>query len=157
MTADVTQRRLDPATFQALQALMARGQMQVGEALAGAIRARRLELGASVKSLAEQFEVDADTFQEVERGGCMISAPTLVNLARALDVDLVWFIEREPLFFAGTGRGGPFDAGSIHADGFEALELLRVFASIRDPAAREKVIELARRFANDDGDAPDRK
>ena len=152
-------RRLDPATFQALQALMARGKMQVGEALARAIRERRIERGASVKALAEHFDVDADAFEEIEQGGCVISAPTLVNLARALDVDLVWFIEREPSFFAGTDRGGPFDAASDLLVAREGLELLRAFATIKDKGARAKVLELARRFAEQDdaGDAPDGK
>jgi transcriptional regulator with XRE-family HTH domain len=151
----VTQRRLDPATFQALQALMARGKMQVGEALARAIRERRAELGASVKALAEHYEVDADAFEEIEQGGATIAAPTLVRLAQALDVDLVWFIEREPSFFAGTAQGGPFDAAPIHPDAREGLDLLRFFAQIKDRGARAKVLELARRYAADDGDAPE--
>jgi transcriptional regulator with XRE-family HTH domain len=96
----LTNRRLDPATFQALQALVSRGQMRVGPALASAIRERRELLGKSVRALADHFQVGEDTLAEIEEGESSIPAATLVKLAQALEVDLVWFIEREPTFFA---------------------------------------------------------
>ena len=140
-------RRLDPATFQALQALIARGGLTVGARLAQAIRERRTEIGASVAALAERFDVGEDVLEGIEAGG-VISAPTLVKLASALDVDLVWFIEREPSFLAGSAKGGPFDSGAFGLDAQEGLELLRTFISIRDPASRQKVVDLARHFAD---------
>jgi transcriptional regulator with XRE-family HTH domain len=144
-------RRLDQATFQALQALMARGQLHVSEGLARAIRERRIELGASVRALADYFEAGADELEGIERGECSVSAGTLVRLAQALQVDLVWFIEREPSFFAGRAEGGPFEVDGMLLDAKEGLALIRAFASIRDPREREAVLELARRYASDDG------
>ncbi len=143
----MTNRRLDPATFQALQTLVSRGQMRVGEALAAAIRERREHLGKSVRALADHFQVDDDVLAEIEEGGRTIPAAMLVKLARALDVDLVWFIEREPSFFAGPEGGGPFEVESALLEAKQGLKLLQAFAAIKDPAAREKVLRLAQTFA----------
>ena len=145
----MTNRRLDPATFQALQALVARGQMRVGEGLAHAIRERRAELGTSVRALADHFQVDADALADIEQGGGTIPAATLVKLAQALDVDLVWFIEREPTFFAGPEGGGPFEVEGALLDAKQGLELLQAFVAIKNPAAREKILKLAKKFADD--------
>ena len=145
----MTNRRLDPATFQALQALVSRGQMRVGLALARAIRERRELLGKSVRALADHFHFGEDALAEIEEGGRAVPAATLVKLSQALDVDLVWFIEREPSFFAGPEGGGPFEVEGALLDAKQGLELLQAFAAIKDPAAREKVLELAQKFAAD--------
>ena len=145
----MTNRRLDPATFQALQALMARGHLRIGERLARDIRERRAELGTSVRALADLFQVDADALADIEQGGSTIPAATLVKLAQALDVDLVWFIEREPTFFAGPEGGGPFEIDGSLLEAKQGLALLQAFAAIKDAGAREKVLELAQRFAAD--------
>jgi transcriptional regulator with XRE-family HTH domain len=142
----LTKRRLDPATFQALQALVARGSLTVGARLAQAIRERRAEVGVSAAALAEHFGISNEDFEEIEAGGA-ISAPMLVELARALDVDLVWFIEREPSFLAGGDQGGPFDIDGVTLDAKEGLALLRAFSSIKDPAVRQKIVDLAQHFA----------
>lgn len=143
----MTNRRLDPATFQALQTLVSRGQMRVGKGLAGAIRERREQLGKSVRALADHFQVDDDVLAEIEEGGRTIPAATLVKLAQALDVDLVWFIEREPSFFAGPEGGGPFEVEGALLEAKQGLELLQAFTAIKDPAARETVLRLAQTFA----------
>jgi transcriptional regulator with XRE-family HTH domain len=145
----LTNRRLDPATFQALQALVSRGQMRVGPALASAIRERRELLGKSVRALADHFQVGEDTLAEIEEGESSIPAATLVKLAQALEVDLVWFIEREPTFFAGPEGGGPFEVEGALLEAKQGLALLQAFAAIKHPAAREKVLKLAQKFAAD--------
>ena len=145
----MTNRRLDTATFQALQALVSRGQMRVGAELARAIRERRELLGKSASALAEHFQVGEDQIAGIEEGGGSIPAATLVKLARAIDVDLVWFIEREPTFFAGPAGGGPFEVDGALLDAKQGLDLLQAFAAIKDPSAREKVLKLAQKFAAD--------
>ena len=143
-------RRLDQATFQALQALIARGHLRVSEDLARAIRERREEIGASVEALAQHFNVTADEIGEIEQGACEISAPTLVKLSQALQVDLVWFVERDPSFFSTTMSTKPFDVGGALLDAKEGLELFQAFAAIKDPEARKAVLELAQNFASED-------
>lgn len=145
-------RRLDFAKFQALQTLIADGALRVSAALAGAIEARRAELGDEAARLARQAGFDEDELARIEVGGVDVSAPRLVRLAEALDVDLVWFIENEPAF---ADRATPdvalgFDA--ITMDAREGLVLMQAFAAIRDPKARKAVLDLAERLAGDEED-----
>ncbi|MBP6013264.1 MAG: hypothetical protein KBA31_13645 [Alphaproteobacteria bacterium] len=139
----MTNRRLDPATFQALQALIAHGGLRVGECLARAIRERRQEIGVTAARFANHGIDDIDA---VAREGATISAPMLVNLAGALDVDLVWFIEREPAML-NQRPADTLDVNGVLLGTDEGLELLRAFAAIRDEDARKKVLELAQHFA----------
>lgn len=141
----VANRRLDPATFQALQALIAHGGLRVGARLARAIRDRRREVGATAAHFANHGIDDIDA---LEREGAAISAPMLVNLAGSLDVDLVWFIEREPAML-NQHPSGTLDVNGVRLGTDEGLELLRAFAAIRDEDARKKVLELAQAFASE--------
>lgn len=134
---------------------MSRGAIHVGETLANAIRARRAELGASTQALADQFEVEADAIAGIESGDGMIAAPTLVKLARALEVDLVWFIEREPSLLRDVPVACDLDAGATLLDAKEGLALLQAFAAIKDRAARETILKLAQQFASDSGNVSD--
>lgn len=140
---DLTNRRLDPATFQALQALIAHGGLRIGERLAGAIRERRQEIGVTAARLANH---GIDDIEALEHAGATVSAPMLVNLAGALEVDLVWFIEREPAML-NQRPGSPLEVDGALLDGDEGLALMRAFAAIRDESARKQVLELAQRFA----------
>lgn len=146
----MTHRRLDQATFQALQALIGQGTLRVSMELARAIRARREETGASADHLAQHFGVSADHVAEIEDGDCEISAATLVKLARAIDVDLVWFVEQDPSILSASRASRPFVVGPADHNASEGLELMRAFLSIKDPDARKAVLKLARQFAEDD-------
>ena len=122
---------------------MAHGGLRIGEPLALAIRERRIEIGASATRFANH---GIDDIEAVACAGATVSAPMLVNLAGALEVDLVWFIEREPAMLK-VRPGGPLSVDGVLLDGDEGLELLRAFAAIRDEGARRKVLELAKHFA----------
>ena len=142
----MTNRRLDTATFQALQALVSRGQMRVGEGLASAKGERREHLGKSRRVLADHFQVGEDALAEIKQGGGTIPAATLVKLAKALDVDLVWFIERDPTFFA-VGEGSvPFERGQRRSRPAKSLELLQASPQSETSAAREKRIAASADF-----------
>lgn len=150
----MTHRRLDQATFQALQALIGRGTLRVSAELARAIRARREEIGASAATVAHHFGAGADQIEEIEGGGCEISAPMLVRLARVLEVDLVWFVERDPSLLTQATPARPLDVsqvafkiGEVALDAAEGLDLMRAFLAIKDPEARKAVLDLARRLA----------
>jgi transcriptional regulator with XRE-family HTH domain len=140
-------RRLDPETFQALQVLMANGALRIGEGLGAAIAERRKELAISPATLAARLDLAPGDVAAMEDGGVELSASRLVQLADALGVDLVWFIEREPSFLAGRMQGGPFDIDATFPATEEGLELMRAFAAIADPQARKAVLDLALRFA----------
>ena len=133
---------------------MGRGALHVSAGLARAIRTRRREIGASAPSLAEHFGVAADQLEEIEGGVCEISAATLVRLARALQVDLVWFVEQDPSLLAQAATTPRFDVsqvafkiGEVAHDAAAGLELMRAFLAIKDPAARKAVVDLAQKLA----------
>ena len=135
---------------------MRRGTLRVSAELARAIRARREEIGASAATLAQHFGVSADQIEEIEEGECEISAPTLVRLARALEVDLVWFVERDPSLIAQATPARPLDVsqvalkiGEVALDAAEGLDLMRAFLAIKDPEARKAILKLAKQFASE--------
>jgi transcriptional regulator with XRE-family HTH domain len=140
-------RRLDQATFQALQALIAHGQLRVSDRLARAVRQRREALDLSVKDIAEACGIELMEVRDIENGSCTMSAPMLVQLARAIEVDLVWFIEQEPGLFSSVTRGRAPEKPDPLAESKEGLELVRAFQAIKDPAARKAVLRLAQTFA----------
>ena len=140
----MTNRRLDPATFQALQALIGRDRLVVSDELAAAIAKRRTEIARPALALAEHFAVDDAGAVEA---GSALTAGDLVQIARALDVDLVWFIENEPSFVERIDALNALDTPDIGIDAHEGLALLRAFADIKDPVARQKVLDLALHFA----------
>ena len=132
---------------------MGRGTLCVSGQLARAIRARREQIGASAEMLAQHFGVGADGAVDIEQGR-ELSAPTLVKLARALEVDLVWFVEQDPQLLGEAKVARPFKAGDVvfeigevAKDAAEGLELMRAFASIKDPDARKAVLKLAQKLA----------
>ncbi len=134
---------------------MGRGALRLSGELARAIRSRREEIGASAETLARHFGVGADGF-DIEEGR-ELSAAMLVKLARALEVDLVWFVEQDPQLLGEARLARPFkvgdvvfEIGEVAKDAAEGLELMRAFASIKDPEARKAVLKLAQQFANED-------
>jgi transcriptional regulator with XRE-family HTH domain len=146
----LSNRRLDQATFQALQALIAHGQLRVSETLGVAIRKRREALDLSIKDIAERCSAEVMEIRDIESGACSLSAPMLVQVAQALEVDLVWFIEQEPSFFSKTKAArAPAEQGKL-LGAQEGLELIQAFAAIKDPAARKAVLDLAQKFASDE-------
>jgi transcriptional regulator with XRE-family HTH domain len=149
----LSKRRLDQATFQALQALIAHGQLSVSERLALAIRRRRESLDLELKDLAERCGVEVMEIRDIEAAACTLSAPMLVQLSQVLEVDLVWFIEHEPAFFAKATVSRPLDTQGAGLDPGEGLQLIQAFAMIKDPAARKAVLKLAQQLAR--GEGPD--
>ena len=69
-------------------------------------------------------------------------------MAQALKVDLVWFVEHEPSLLTAH-----VPTAALFAQPEEGLELMAAFASIKDPDARAKVMQLAKRFAAESDDA----
>ena len=141
---------------------MGRGNLRVSGELARAIRARREEIGVSADTLAKHFGVGSDAVHDVEEGR-ELPAATLVKLARALEVDLVWFVEQDPGLLGEAKLAQPFkvgdvvfEIGGIAHEAAEGLELMRAFASIKDPEARKAVLKLAQKLAKnkEDGEEP---
>lgn len=65
----------------------------VERSIGGLIRARRKELGLTLQELAARAELSAAFISQVERSKATPSIVSLINLARALDTDISYFVE----------------------------------------------------------------
>ena len=57
------------------------------------VRQRRLELGVSQAALAKQLRLTFQQIQKYENGINRVSASTLIEIARALNAPVAWFVE----------------------------------------------------------------
>lgn len=76
MAATGSQRKLNP----------------VRRSIGGLLKARRNELGLTLQELAAKAELSAAFISQAERGKATPSIVSLINLARALDTDINYFI-----------------------------------------------------------------
>lgn len=118
--------------------------------LASKVRSKRLELKMSQEELANSIGVSFQQVQKYERAQNRISSSKLVEIAKALQVDINYFIESgeykipsqlEALFASDTQAGyGDLDDSRTQ----ELLELFRYFNQIKDDVLRAQIIELAK-------------
>jgi len=114
------------------------------------IRLRRTLLGMSQERLGEALGLTFQQVQKYERGVNRVGASRLFDLARVLDVPISFF-------FDDLSEGNGVGAAGRRAVGFEqsqdvfsddtlnrreALELVRAYYRISDPAIRKKVFDL---------------
>ncbi|MEM8984386.1 MAG: XRE family transcriptional regulator [Pseudomonadota bacterium] len=65
----------------------------VKRSIGGLLKARRQELGLTLQELAKRAELSAAFISQAERGKATPSIVSLINLARALEVEIGYFIE----------------------------------------------------------------
>lgn len=73
-------------------AATARHSDPVKRSLGTLLRARRRELGLTLQELAEQSSLSAAFISQAERGKATPSIVSLINLAKALDTDIHYFL-----------------------------------------------------------------
>ena len=134
-----------------------RSENTVDRRLGQRLRARRLEAGFSQEKLADLLGLTFQQVQKYEKGVNRIAASRLVDIANALDVPVSFF-------FDGLSAASP---GGVAEEGNEGLvfdtlatpdglHLMTLFASIRNPRIRRRVVELVRALAEEDvaGESP---
>jgi transcriptional regulator with XRE-family HTH domain len=115
------------------------------------VRVRRMTLGMSQGDLAKRLGLTFQQVQKYEKGANRIGAGRLFDLARILDVEVVYFYDGllEPL----SGRPGfaedPAPPPKPPAHTAENTQLLVAFGRIQDPKVRKHVLELVRALADD--------
>ncbi|MFT9257768.1 MAG: helix-turn-helix domain-containing protein [Acetobacter sp.] len=139
------------------------------------IRLRRTLLGLSQEKLGEALGVTFQQIQKYERGANRVGASRLYDIATVLDVPISFFFDdmlplqpqaesavSSPVFdgFADTRK--PFPAtpqrpsvtneDQALMSKKETLELVRAYYRIRQPALRQKVLELVLSMSADDAD-----
>ncbi len=120
------------------------------------VRARRLEITMSQERLAELLGVTFQQVQKYEKGVNRIAASRLFDIARALDVPVAQFFEG-----ISGARGVTEDAGeSFLYDTLstpEGLQLVAMFASIKNPRIRRRVLDLVRALTDEEKNAAEKE
>ena len=73
-------------------AIQARSSNPVKRSIGSLLKARRLKLGLTLKELADRAELSAAFLSQAERGKATPSIVSLINIAKALDTDIHYFI-----------------------------------------------------------------
>src|SRR5262249_44415419 len=114
------------------------------------VRSRRLEIGMSQERLAELLGVTFQQVQKYEKGVNRIAASRLFDIAAALQQPVSRFFEG---LSHGRGAGSVAEARQDYIDDAlatpEGMQLMAVFASIKNHRVRRKVVDLVRTLAEE--------
>ncbi len=114
-------------------------------------RVRRTLLGMTQTDLGDALGLTFQQVQKYERGTNRIGAGRLYDLARVLDVSIVYFFEDMPpedaVSSPAKGRGKGKKPPSDEPDPMvkrETLELVRAYYKIKDADIRKQIYEIAK-------------
>jgi len=112
------------------------------------MRVRRVELGKSQEQLAAELGLTFQQVQKYEHGVNRVSASRLFELARVLDVPIMWFFEALDPKQGQRASERRSDTASDEAMARrETLALVHVYYQIEDPKLRRKLYEMAKALA----------
>ncbi len=114
------------------------------------VRLRRKLLGMTQTDLGDALELSNQQVQKYESGANRIGASRLCDLARVLDVSIIYFFEDMPpevaaIPSAPKGRGKAKKLPSYELDIMvkrETLELVRAYYKIEDANVRKRLREM---------------
>ena len=113
------------------------------------VRSRRLEIGMSQERLAELLGVTFQQVQKYEKGVNRIAASRLHDISTALDMAPARFFEGLSAARAsGVAEGGKDYAEDVLATP-EGVQLMALFASIKNVRVRRRVVELVKALAEE--------
>lgn len=123
----------------------------VDKRLGQRVRTRRLEIGMSQERLAETLGVTFQQVQKYEKGVNRIAASRLFAISSALEMPVGRFFDG----IAGAAIGGVAEAEEefVH-DALatpEGMQLMTMFASIKNSKVRRRVLDLVRALADEAG------
>jgi transcriptional regulator with XRE-family HTH domain len=113
------------------------------------VRACRLQRGMSRTMLGDIIGVTFQQIQKYEDGVNSISAGRLQRISKALEVPISFFLVG---FEPRDSDRGKSIVDLVQTSG--SVKLLRAFNEIKDPKARELVIQMAARLATESSPAP---
>ncbi|MFN3462565.1 MAG: helix-turn-helix domain-containing protein [Terricaulis sp.] len=112
------------------------------------VRSRRLEIGMSQEKLAELLGVTFQQVQKYEKGVNRIAVSRLWDISVALEMPVSRFFEGVSVRGVAEGRQDYVDDALATPEGAQLMEL---FATIKSPKVRRKVLELVRTLTEEDG------
>lgn len=108
------------------------------------VRTRRLEIGMSQEKLAEVLGVTFQQVQKYEKGVNRIAASRLFAISAALDMPIARFFEGLSQAHAeGVAESGEDFVHDALATP-EGMQLIALFASIKNTKVRRRVVDLVR-------------
>lgn len=108
------------------------------------LRTRRLEIGMSQERLAEILGITFQQIQKYEKGVNRIAASRLFDISSALDLPIARFFEGLSSSKKSDGSAGSIDNVLATPEG---VELIALFAAIKNRKVRQRVVELVRTLA----------
>jgi transcriptional regulator with XRE-family HTH domain len=115
----------------------------VDQRLGQRVRTRRLEIGMSQERLAELLGVTFQQVQKYKKGVNRIAASRLFDISRALDMSVSQFFDG----LINARAKGASEGSSAVSEALataEGVELIQLFASIKNQKVRRRVVELVR-------------
>lgn len=112
------------------------------------VRSRRLEIGMSQERLAELLGVTFQQVQKYEKGVNRIAVSRLWDISIALEMPVSRFFEGVSVRGVAEGRQDYVDDALATPEG---AQLMALFATIKSPKVRRKVVELVRTLTEEDG------
>ncbi|MEZ5994294.1 MAG: helix-turn-helix transcriptional regulator [Hyphomonadaceae bacterium] len=114
------------------------------------VRSRRLEIGMSQERLAELLGVTFQQVQKYEKGVNRIAVSRLHDIAIALEMPPARFFEGlSPRMGVAEGQQDYVDDALATPEG---AQLIALFASIRSPRVRKRVLELVKALTDEASD-----
>ena len=111
------------------------------------VRARRLEIGMSQEKLAELLGVTFQQVQKYEKGANRIAVSRLYDISLALEIHAGRFFDNL------SARGAVAEGREDYIDDAlstpEGAELMALFATIKNPRTRRRVLDLIRVIVDD--------
>lgn len=111
------------------------------------VRSRRLEIGMSQERLAELLGVTFQQVQKYEKGVNRIAVSRLWDISVALELPVNRFFESVATRGVAENRQEYVDDALATPEG---AQLMALFASIKSPKVRRKVLELVRTLTEED-------
>lgn len=117
------------------------------------VRMLRLNRGMSQTALANQLGLTFQQVQKYERGTNRISASKLVEIAKALDVDVAGLFQDAIDPSAAVANGGFEDSPPTQVD----VSIVRLLSQIRDSGLKRRVLALLTAVVETGESAPARQ
>ena len=116
------------------------------------VRMRRLMLGMSQGTLADQLGLTFQQVQKYEKGTNRISASRLQHMCHILQVPVPFFFDGAPHIAGHVGKGAKLrcpPTSPIFSPHPTGLALVRAFMQIGDSALRRSIVRLVEEIVGD--------
>ncbi|WP_244935156.1 helix-turn-helix domain-containing protein [Acuticoccus sediminis] len=106
------------------------------------VKIRRIELDMTQEKLANMLGITPQQLQKYERGTNRIGASRLYRISVILDVPIQYFFRNMDQIQHAMDDDGPDNFLAVALGDAATFRLLRMFANVRDPALKRRILSL---------------